>query len=92
MSTVVKRKRLSGTELNQAEAELRRKYPHVIKGSLKNLAGRGQYAGKRTVTIKCSSPRCTATRRVATSDLSQVRFCEDCTQERRAERRKAKPR
>lgn len=90
MSTAVRR--LDSTELVQAEIALRKKYPHIVKGSLKNLGSRGAYAGKRTVMIKCSAPRCASTRRVATSDLAQVRFCEDCTQARRAERRRAKPR
>jgi len=86
-----KKKRLNKDELAVAEKELRKKYPHVVKGSLRNISNGATHKGKRTAEIKCAARGCTKTRRVATSDLAQVRYCDECTQERRAARRRKKP-
>jgi len=82
-----KKKRLNKDELKDAETTLRKKYKHVIPGTLKNLAAVGNWSGKRTVKIKCATPRCGNERKVATSDLAQVRYCERCTLRRRRQRR-----
>jgi hypothetical protein len=88
-----KKKRLSRDELDAAERELRKKYRHIVKGTLKNLSANGTHAGKRTITIRCTARGCDKERRIATSDLAQVRYCTACTDKRRAaRRRKAKPR
>lgn len=91
MATTVakpKKKRLGKEELAAAERVLLSKYRHMVKGSLRNFSGRGLYPGKRTAKIRCASTGCDAERRVATSDLAQVRHCVPCTLERRAERRR----
>ena len=87
-----KKKRLNKEELAAAEKELRKKYKQVIPGTLRNVSTGATHKGKRTCKIKCATRGCTTTRLVATSDLHQIRFCVDCTQEQRAERRRKKPR
>ena len=86
-----KKKRLNRDELDVAEKTLRKKYRHIVTGSLKNLSANGLHHGKRTIVVKCATPKCEETRKIATSDLAQVRFCTDCTLERRAARRRKKP-
>ena len=86
-----KKKRLNREELDAAERILRKKYRHIVSGTLKNLSANGVHHGKRTVTIKCAASGCDNTRRIATSDLAQVRYCADCTVERRVARRRKKP-
>jgi hypothetical protein len=74
-------------------AEIASRYPHAIRGTLQDHSD-GKWAGKRTTEIKCAERGCKARRRVATSDLFQVRKCEEHTAAdraaRRAERRKEK--
>jgi len=84
------RPKLDEKELKAACAELRKKYPHVIPNTLQNAeAGEGPHSNKRTVEIKCQHPGCKEKRRVATSDLAQVKFCEEHTRLARLERRRA---
>lgn len=86
-----KKKRLNKEELAAAEKELRKKYKHIVTGTLRNVSNGAAHKGKRTIEIKCATRGCNATRRVATSDLAQVRHCVPCTLERRAARRRKKP-
>lgn len=86
-----RKKRLNRDELNAAEKQLHKKYRHIVAGTLKNVSANGMHAGKRTVKIECATPNCDNERKIATSDLAQVRYCCECTQERRAERRRKKP-
>ncbi len=63
-------------------------------GAAKDLRGEAVDAkfrkwNKRTVEIVCQWKGCKETRRIATSDLAQVKFCETHTIESRKERRKA---
>ena len=83
------RPRLDEKQLRTAEAELKKKYPHIVKGTLRNAENGGPHNQKRTVEIKCSKPGCQVTRRVATSDLAQVTMCEEHTRQARLERRRA---
>ena len=72
------------------EREIRRTYPRVLKGTIRKET-HGAHAGKITVVIKCATKGCGNTRRVATSDLFQVRYCPDCTRNlRNAKRREAR--
>ena len=88
-----KKKRLNRDELDAAEKVLRKKYRHIVVGTLKNLSPNGLHHGKRTVVITCATTGCENERKIATSDLAQVRYCTECTTERRAvRRRKPKPR
>lgn len=83
---------LDAAGLKEEEARLRKAYPNIVVGSLCNIgADPGKnpiWAHKRTVEIKCATPGCKNTRRIATSDLHQVEFCEDCTRAQRLERRR----
>lgn len=86
------KKQRQEVDLKAAEADLRKKYPRVIKGTLRDV---GQdpnkdprWKHKRTVEIRCAKRGCQETRRVATSDLHQVTLCEEHTAEARKERRK----
>lgn len=93
MKTAVgRKKRLNREELESAEKELWKKYRHIVRGTLKNVVPNGTHAGKRTIVINCATPGCDSKRKVATSDLAQVRHCVTCTTERRAEKRRKKPR
>ena len=70
------------------EVEIRKKYRYVVVGSICREVG-GCHAGKITVEIRCGGRGCGGVRRVATSDLFQVRLCEVCTREVRNKRRRA---
>lgn len=74
------------------EKEIRKTYRRVIPGSIQRET-EGAHAGKLTVEIRCATRGCKNTRRIATSDLFQVKYCVECTREmRNAKRRKpAKP-
>lgn len=74
--------------LSQKEREVRRKHPRVIKGTIRKETD-GAHAGKITVEITCAMRGCKVTRRVATSDLFQVKFCPDCTRKARNAARRA---
>jgi hypothetical protein len=65
------------------EPALRAKYPHVVEGTLGWDAGQG----KQVVEIACA---CGEVRRVATSDLFQVRSCAACAKAERKARKAAK--
>ena len=69
--------------------EISARYPQAIKGSLQSESS-GKYAGKRTVEIRCAAEACKARRRVATSDLFQVRECTEHVAAARAARRAAR--
>ncbi len=71
------------------EKELRKKYKRIVEGSIRKETD-GLHAGKITVVIACATKNCLNTRRVATSDLFQVKFCEECIDAIRKNRRKAK--
>ena len=66
--------------------ELEGKYPHMIKGSL----GFDEVAEKQTARITCTHPGCDNERTVFTSDLFQVKVCEDHKKAQRAQARKAR--
>jgi len=87
------RKQLNAEELATEEKTLLRKYKRIVPGSLKNASTNEEHEffQKRTVIVACATPGCEKTRRIATSDLHQVKFCEGCTRDRRlARRRKAR--
>ena len=50
-------------------AELRKKYPHIVAGSLE---GEGN---DRTILIKCTKRGCAETRRTRPQDAFQVKLC-----------------
>jgi len=100
------RKLLSKDELRAEEAKLRKKYPQIVQGTLRN-ATKGQFVEgltpeethkfkhKRSVLIHCQqsivgekTAICGRPRRIATSDLAQVRMCEDCTRDERNARKR----
>lgn len=58
------------------ESTILSRYPHALPGTLR-FEDEGKHAGKQTVLIACSESGCKAQRRVATSDLFQIRFCEE---------------
>jgi len=71
------------------ESALLDKYPYIVARTLR-FEEEGKWKGKQTVEIRCQEPGCKARRRVATSDLFQVRMCEEhVLSNRRARRRKA---
>jgi hypothetical protein len=77
-------------DLAAAEAKLREKYDHVIPGTIK-VHTEGLHANRRTVEIKCANSECrNPKRRVATSDLWQVKLCEECTKGNRSKKRSKK--
>lgn len=91
----VKRQRplLTSAELKVAERELRKEFKNVVPNTLCN---RGEdpeknpaFEAKRSVVIVCGHRGCKEERRVATSDLHQVRFCVPHTEEKRLERKNA---
>lgn len=79
-------------QLKARERELRKKYKRIVVGSIRRET-KGTHKNKLTVEITCAVRGCNETRRVATSDLFQVKYCEAHTEEfrkkRRAERAKA---
>ena len=54
------------------EAEIYEKYPHAIRGTMESAGEKKD----RTVMIRCAAVGCKQRRRVRTSDLHQVKFCE----------------
>ena len=84
------RKRLDAAELAAVEANLRKKYDHIVEGSLRDIGTQPdtKFHNKRSVEIRCQWEGCTKTRRIATSDLAQVRYCEEHTHQARLERRR----
>jgi hypothetical protein len=91
-----KRAKETTSEFNREAEEkaLIAKYPdqRIVKGSLQDVAGKGEFAQKRSIEIECQ--RChdekkeKTVRRIATSDLHQVKNCDPCVKEIRLERRK----
>lgn len=85
--------------LAEREAEILKKYKNVTPGSIQREDS-GTHAGKLTVEITCKNKRkkegssetyeCGNTRRVATSDLFQVKLCEECVADLRLARRRRK--
>lgn len=99
MATITKKKKVQRPLLDQkglkAEEEaLRKKYKGtvmIVPGSLRNRGDDPDhnklYKNKRTVVIKCKKRGCQNTRRIATSDIHQVQFCETCTIRDRMDRK-----
>lgn len=75
--------------LAERERDIRKKHRRVLPGTIRREV-EGVHAGKLTVEMKCQTDGCKNTRRVATSDLHQVRFCTLCTVEIRNRRRRSK--
>ncbi len=84
------RQPLTAEELIDEERKLRKQYPKIVKGSLRNASTdeNDEFHNKRTVEIECATRGCKAVRRIATSDLHQVKHCVECTQKNRLNRRK----
>lgn len=85
------RRLLTADELKAEEKVYLDKDYKIVKGTLRN---RGEDPGKearfekkRSVEITCGKRGCDEKRRIATSDLWQVKFCEPHTLEDRAERK-----
>lgn len=68
------------------EAELLKKYPHMVEGSLRFNAK----MNKQEVDITCSHPGCGQGRTVFTSDLFQVSMCDEHRKEAAKAKREAK--
>ncbi len=83
---------LDDKELKAEELDLRKEYPHIIRGTLRNIGGDPKkikaWRVKRTVEIKCTMSKCKTIRRIATSDLHQCKMCPDCTIDERLRRRR----
>lgn len=88
-------------ELRAEETALRKKYPEqsIVKDSIANIGDAKDLAGrtvpkkfrgwkKRTVLVRCQWKGCDEERRIATSDLKQVRYCEEHTEQHRKQRRR----
>ncbi len=73
-------------DLGVAERELRRKYPHIVEGSIRTHHD-GPHKGRRTVEIVCQNKGCQNRRRIHTSDAFQVELCIACTKTIRQQRR-----
>jgi len=73
-------------DLAAAEKQLRKKYPHIIEGSIRAHED-GPHKGRRTVEIQCQAKGCQNWRRIHTSDAFQVELCPDCTKALRQQRR-----
>jgi hypothetical protein len=84
---VVARKPVETIDLVAREKELTKQYKRIVPGSIQREI-KGKLAGKLSVEIRCATKGCPNVRRVATSDLHQVKFCEDCTRERRNKARR----
>lgn len=71
------------------EAALIKKYPkqNIVKGSLKNAGEVPGFKQKRTIEIVCQGDNKTK-RRIATSDLHQVKYSEEYIKRLRLDRRK----
>lgn len=85
--------------LAQRDLEITKRYSRVTPGSIRRETD-GHHKGKLTVEITCKNKKrnpetgevteCGNKRRVATSDLFQVKFCEDCIAEMRLAKRRRK--
>src|SRR5687768_6473314 len=73
-------------DLAAAERDLRRKYPHIVEGSIRAHTD-GPHKGRRTVEIVCQNRGCQNKRRIHTSDAFQVELCSECTKTIRQKRR-----
>jgi hypothetical protein len=77
------------TELKAAETSLVEKYGNrIVRGSLQEAGTSKEHGNKRTVMIKCEYQGCHETRRIATSDLHQVKYCPEHIKQVRLEKRK----
>lgn len=90
------RKLLTPEELQEQETALKNKYSHLVKGTLLNATkgdpAKGltpneitKFRHKRSCAIQCT---CGLVRRIATSDLAQVKLCPDCTKDERNRRKR----
>lgn len=84
--------------LAERMVEIMKKYKNVTPDSIRREVD-GHHAGKLTVEITCKRKRkdengkeyeCGNKRRVATSDLFQVKYCEECIAELRLAKRRRK--
>lgn len=85
--------RPTAAELKAKETELRKKYPRIVVGSIRDIETKkgAPHYNKMTVEITCAKRGCNEVRRIATSDLHQVTMCEEHTlEQRRANRRAAR--
>ncbi|MBA3481440.1 MAG: hypothetical protein H0T51_06455 [Pirellulales bacterium] len=73
-------------DLAAAERALRRKYPHIVQGSIR-VHDNGPHKGRRTIEIVCQHKGCQNKRRIHTSDAFQVELCNECTKIVRQQRR-----
>ena len=73
-------------DLAAAEQQLRKKYPHIVAGSIKAHQD-GPHKGRRTVEITCQAKGCQNRRRIHTSDCFQVELCSECTKAFRQQKR-----
>jgi len=78
--------KVKAADLAAAEKQLRKKYPHIIEGSIRAHED-GPHKGRRTVEIACQNKGCQNRRRIHTSDAFQVELCPDCTKVLRQQRR-----
>ena len=102
--TVRPRKLLSPSELTIEENNYKIKYPHITSGTLTNATKDNptegltpeevtKYRHKRSCEIQCQfvgadGVACQNTRRIATSDLAQVKLCDECTRIARNQRKR----
>ena len=68
------------------EAELLKKYPHMVEGTLRMNEERN----KQEAEIECTHPGCEKRRVVFTSDLFQVNMCDDHRKEQAKAKKAAK--
>jgi hypothetical protein len=76
-------------QLVARERALRQIYRHVLPGTI-HAETEGTHTGKITVEIRCQTRGCKNVRRVATSDLFQVKRCAECAALAKKAARKAK--
>lgn len=90
------RKLLTQEQIQAEEKVLLERYPHIIPSTLMN-ATKGnpvegltpeevtKYKHKRSILITCT---CGKHRRIATSDIAQVKLCPECTKNARNARKR----
>lgn len=70
------------------DKELCKKYKHAVAGTLQRETS-GHHANRMTMEIKCCEKGCDKKRRVATSDLFQVKLCEEHSKSKRNKKARA---
>ena len=82
-------------DVNTGKLVVDKSKSRIVKGSIQDISTdpKSPHYQKVTVVVTCAYPGCVNRRRIATSDLHQVIFCEEHTlsvrQERRRKARKA---